>query len=39
MEAGKRRLTGDTARAATPEEVKDLRREAGDLLKLRSATD
>jgi hypothetical protein len=27
-EAGKRRLAGDTARAATPGEVKDLRREA-----------
>ena len=31
MEAGKRRLAGDTARAATTEEVKDLRREARDL--------
>jgi transposase len=28
LEAGKRRLAGDTARAATSEEVKDLRREA-----------
>ena len=28
LEAGKRRLAGDTARAATPREVKDLRREA-----------
>jgi transposase len=28
LEAGKRRLAGDTARAATPSEVKDLRREA-----------
>ena len=28
MEAGKRRLAGDTARAATSDEVKDLRREA-----------
>ena len=28
MEAGKRRLAGDTARAANTEEVKDLRREA-----------
>ena len=28
LEAGKRRLAGDTARAATTEEVKDLRREA-----------
>src|SRR3954465_9579453 len=31
LEAGKRRLAGDTARAATPDEVKDLRREAGVL--------
>jgi transposase len=28
VEAGKRRLAGDTARAATSDEVKDLRREA-----------
>ena len=28
LEAGKRRLAGDTARAATPDEVKDLRKEA-----------
>jgi transposase len=28
LEAGKRRLAGDTARAATNDEVKDLRREA-----------
>ena len=28
LEAGKRRLAGDTARAATSHEVKDLRREA-----------
>ena len=28
LEAGKRRLVGDTARAATSGEVKDLRREA-----------
>lgn len=28
MEAGKRRLAGDTARAAKTDEVKDLRREA-----------
>jgi transposase len=27
LEAGKRRLAGDTARAATSDEVKDLRRE------------
>ena len=31
MEAGKRRLAGDTARAATSDEVKYLRREAGAL--------
>ncbi|MEZ5783957.1 MAG: IS3 family transposase [Rhizobiaceae bacterium] len=31
MEAGKRRLAGDTARAATSDEVKDLRREASAL--------
>jgi len=31
MEAGKRRLAGDTARSATTDEVKDLRREARDL--------
>ena len=31
LEAGKRRLAGDTARAATTDEVKDLRREAHDL--------
>ena len=31
MEAGKRRLAGDTARAATTDEVKDLRREDRDL--------
>src|ERR1700730_8202556 len=31
LEAGKKRLAGDTARAATSEEVKDLRREAGAL--------
>ena len=31
MEAGKRRLAGDTARAATSDEVKVLRREARDL--------
>ena len=30
-EAGKKRLAGDTARAATSTEVKDLRREARDL--------
>jgi transposase len=31
LEAGKRRLAGDTARAATSDEVKGLRREARDL--------
>ena len=28
LDAGKRRLAGDTARAATSDEVKELRREA-----------
>src|SRR5881397_3385609 len=31
LEAGKKRLAGDTARAATSDEVKDLRREANAL--------
>ena len=31
MEAGKKRLTGDTAREATTTEVKDLRSEAAAL--------
>ena len=31
LEAGKKRLAGDTARAATADEVKELRREAGAL--------
>src|SRR5271154_5733980 len=31
LEAGKRRLAGDTARAATSDEVKDLRSEAATL--------
>ena len=31
FEAGKKRLAGDTARAATSDEVKDLRREASAL--------
>ena len=31
MEAGKKQLSGDTARAATTDEVKNLRREARDL--------
>ena len=31
LEAGKKRLSGDTAREATSDEVKQLRREASDL--------
>ena len=31
LEAGKKRLSGDTARAATTDEVRDLRRETGAL--------
>ena len=31
MEAGKKRLAGDTVRAANSDEVKELRREAKDL--------
>jgi len=31
MEAGKKRLAGDTARSATTDEVKELRRESRDL--------
>jgi transposase len=31
LEAGKRRLSGDTARAATSSEVKDLKRQAQEL--------
>ncbi|EET48897.1 ISCc3, transposase OrfA [Thalassobium sp. R2A62] len=31
MEAGKKRLAGDTARAANSDEVRELRREAKDL--------
>src|ERR687891_2120801 len=31
LEAGKKRLAGDTARAATSDDVKDLRREASAL--------
>jgi transposase len=31
LEAGKKRLAGDTVRAATSDEVKDLRREASAL--------
>ena len=34
LEAGKRRLSGDTARAATSSEVKDLRREARELKEI-----
>ena len=39
MEAGKRRLAGDTARAATTDEVKDLRREASALKEMRCRPD
>ena len=38
LEAGKRRLAGDTARAATSDEVKALRREAQDLERGRRRT-
>ena len=34
LEAGKKRLAGDTARSATTNEVKDLRRESSDLKEL-----
>ena len=34
LEAGKRRLAGDTSRQASSGEVKDLRREAADLKEL-----
>ncbi len=34
MEAGKKRLAGDTARAANIDEVKELRREARDLTEV-----
>jgi len=34
LEAGKKRLAGDTARAATTDEVKGLRRESSDLKEL-----
>ena len=34
LEAGKRRLNGDTERAATGGEVKDLRREVRDMKEL-----
>jgi transposase len=34
LEAGKRRLSGDTERAATTSEVKDLRREVRDMKEL-----
>lgn len=36
MEAGKRLLDGDIARAATTDEVKDLRQEARDLKEIMS---
>ena len=35
LEAGKKRLSGDTARAATTDEVKQLRRETRDLKEVR----
>ena len=34
LEAGKKRLAGDTARAANSDEVKHLRREAQDLKEI-----
>jgi transposase len=37
LEVGKRRLAGDTARAATTSEVKDLRREARELKEVVAA--
>jgi transposase len=37
LEAGKRRLAGDTARATTSDEVKDLRREAQALKEVAAA--
>ena len=39
LEAGKKRLAGDTARAATSDEVKDLRREAGSLKEVVAEAD
>ena len=39
LEAGKKRLAGDTARAATSDEVKVLRKEARDLLVFGVAVD
>jgi transposase len=39
LEAGKKRLAGDTARAATSDEVKDLRREANALKGSRGRAD
>ncbi len=39
LEAGKKRLAGDTARAATSDEVKDLRREASRFEGGRGRTD
>src|ERR1700741_3627410 len=38
LEAGKRRLAGDTARAATSDEVKELRRQTQDLKEVGAAT-
>jgi len=34
MEAGKKRLAGDIARAATTDEVKEMGREAHDLIEI-----
>ena len=39
LEAGKKRLAGDTARAATSDEVKDLRREATALKEVVAGSD
>ena len=39
LEAGKKRLAGDTARAATSDEVKDLRRETSALKEVVVRTD
>ena len=39
LEAGKKRMVGDTARAATSDEVKDLRRETSALKKVGKRAD
>mgnify|MGYP001264912969 CR=1 FL=1 len=39
LDAGKRRLAGDTARAATSDEVKELRREAQALKEAQSCAE